>query len=149
MEQEALDRIARDILSKNIYLTLATAGDAPWAAPVYYCLGEGYTLYYSSQMDAVHTKHILANPQVAFAIFDSSAEEGKGNGVQGIGKAYLLQSQDEIESALAYYRSTFVPCAASDFDGSKAYRLFRIVPEKLYVLDPESSVDRRVQVLLP
>lgn len=148
-KQEALDQIARDILAKNIYLTLATVGDRPRAAPLYYCLGEGYTFYFSSQTDAVHSKHIHANPHVAFAVFDSRAEEGKGNGVQGIGQARLLESKDEIEAALVYYRSTFVSCTASDFTGSKPYRLFRIIPEKLYVLDPECAVDKRVQVLLP
>jgi uncharacterized protein YhbP (UPF0306 family) len=149
MNQESLDQIARDIISRNIYLTLATSDESPWAAPVYYCVGERYEFYFSSQMSAIHTQHIIKNSRVAFAIFDSRAEEGSGNGIQGIGNAYLLTEHDEIEKALRWYRSTYVACTAADFDGSKPYRLFRIIPDKLFVLDPEHPVDKRVQVLIP
>jgi len=149
MKQQELDEIARDIISNSIYMTLATHGEGPWAAPVYYCLGENYDFYYSSQMGALHTQHILKDPRVAFAIFDSRANEGQGNGVQGVGSVSLLTSDEELHQALRFYKSSFVPCSVSDFDSTKPYRLFRITTERLYVLDPDYPVDKRVQVLLP
>ena len=149
MNQQQLDQLAQDIISSNIYLTLATMGDAPWAAPLYYCIGRGYDFYFSSQMHSVHTRHIVKDPRVAFTIFDSHAKEGQGNGVQGFGRASLLTTTSELNEALKYYRSTFVPCSISDFNGSKPYRLFRITTEQLYVLDPNCPVDKRVRVLLP
>lgn len=88
----ALVQIARDIIKNNCYLTLGTADEnMPWTAPLYYAVDDRYTFYYISQMDSLHTKHILKNSKVAFAIFDSHQKEGTGNGVQASGRAYLLK----------------------------------------------------------
>jgi uncharacterized protein YhbP (UPF0306 family) len=146
MTNEELYKLATTIVLQNIYLTLATADLRPWAAPVYYCVDNQFNFYFSSQPDSVHSQHILRNPSVAFAIFDSHAKEGAGNGVQGIGTARLLERVEEIEHALQYYSSNFVSCSVSDFDGSKPYRLFQITTEKLFVLDPDQPVDKRVEV---
>ncbi len=98
-------------------------------------------------MDSLHVGHILKNPSVAFAIFDSHQKEGTGNGIQGIGKAYLLRN-DELSEALKWYHTTFVEMKPESFTGDAPYRLFKIVPEKFYVLDPEAKVDKRVEVSL-
>jgi uncharacterized protein YhbP (UPF0306 family) len=143
---EELQKLAATIVGQGIYLTLATADPLPWAAPVYYCVDHQYNFYFSSQLDSVHSQHILRNPSVAFAIFDSHAKEGTGNGVQGIGTARLLESVEELEHALHYYSSNFVSCSVSDFDGSKPYRLFQITTERLFVLDPDDPVDKRLEV---
>lgn len=149
MTQEELNQIARDIVKNNIYLTLATTdGKNPWSATLFYCADDKYNFYYISRMDCFHTKHILLNPRVAFSIFDSHAPEGKGNGVQVSGKAYLLEKEKDIEEALKHYHTSFIKCDPKDFTGSKSHRLFKIVPEKFFVLDPEAEVDKRVEVRL-
>lgn len=147
-KQEKLNKIAKDIIKNNIYLTLATTDSGPWAAPLYYCVDDKYKFYYISQMESVHTRHILKNPNVAFAIFNSHCSEGKGNGVQASGKAYLLKKDNEIKEALKWYSTTFIECKPESFKGSAPYRLFKIIPEKFYVLDPDAPVDVRVEVIL-
>jgi uncharacterized protein YhbP (UPF0306 family) len=147
VRREELRKLAVEIISTNIYLTLATAGDHPWAAPVYYCADtQLYNFYFSSQLDSRHSKHIVNNPAVAFAIFDSHAVEGSGNGVQGIGTAQLLEKTEDIQHALQYYHSKYVGCTVSDFDETQPYRLFKITAHSLYVLDPHHPVDKRVEV---
>lgn len=136
MTQEELNQIGRDTIKNNIYLSLATTnGDVPWSAPLYYCVDEQYNFYFISQMGCIHTNHIVENHKVAFSIFDSRALEGKGNGIQAQGKAYLLEDEIKIMEALKYYHTTFIECKPEDFNGSKPYRLFKISPERFFVLD--------------
>ena len=147
-KQAKLNKIAKELIKNNIYLTLATADGTPWAAPLFYCVDSEYNFYFISQMDSVHTKHLLKNPKVAFAIFDSHEPEGKGNGVQASGKAYLLEKRGEMEKALKWYSTTYVECKPESFTGKNPYRLFKLIPEKFYVLDPDAPVDKRVEVYL-
>lgn len=149
MNKIDLNHLARDIIKNNIYLTLATTdGQSPWSAPLFYCIDDKYNFYFISQMDSLHTCHILKNPKVAFSIFDSHAPEGQGVGVQASGKAYLLKNKEEIKDALKHYSTIFIKCVPESFAGSNPYRLFKIIPDKIYVLDPEAKVDKRVEVEL-
>ena len=145
MNQLQLAEIAKGIIKSNVYLTLGTADKDPWVAPVFYAVDNKYNFYYISQMDSLHTKHILNNPTVAFAIFDSHQKEGAGNGVQGFGEAHLLKNE-ELSEAFKWYHTTFVDMKPESFTGSAPYRFFKIVPEKFYVLDPDAKVDKRVEV---
>lgn len=149
MEQKQLNKIARDIVKSNIYLTLATVGEknTPWAAPLFYAVDDKYNFYFISQMDSLHTRHVLKDPKVAFAIFDSHQPEGTGNGVQGSGEAYLLK-ESEIPEAMKWYETTFVEMKLESFTGSASYRFFKLIPEHFYVLDPGAEVDKRVEVNL-
>lgn len=86
------NEIAKKIIEENIYMTIATSDEngIPWVAPLFYAVDDSYNFYFISQLSSLHSKHILKNPNVAFAIFDSHQKEGSGSGVQGSGKAYLL-----------------------------------------------------------
>ena len=141
--------IAKDILDSNIYMTLATSSNTgrPWAAPVYYCFDKKFNFYFISQLSSRHIRHILNNPTIAFAIYDSHQKEGVGNGVQGIGKARLLHDR-EIPEALKWYKTSFVESKLESFTGKAPYRLFKIVAKHLYILDPLAKVDKRIEVKL-
>lgn len=147
MNQTALNQIAQDIVKNNIYLTLATSDGKPWAAPMYYCIDDKYNFYYISQLDSLHTKHILKNPDVSFAIFDSHAKEGEGNGIQATGKTYLIEG-DKVSEALRWYKTNFIPTTPESFTGNVPYRLFKITPKKVYILDPKAKTDKRIEVKL-
>lgn len=149
MKQADLNKKAKKMIKDNIYLTLGTTdGKIVWTAPLYYCIDDKYNFYYISQMDSLHTKHILKNHKVAFSIFDSHEPEGEGNGVQASGKAYLLKTDKEIKEALKYYSTTYIDCKPEMFTGKAPYRLFKIIPERFYILNPEAEVDERVEVFV-
>src|SRR3989338_11328108 len=115
MLQEELTQIAREIINNNVYLTLGTTdGKIPWTAPLFYAVSDDYTFYFISQMDSLHTQHVLQNPQISFAIFDSHQKEGTGNGVQGSGKAFLLQ-EAELDEAFKWYHTTYVKMEKESF----------------------------------
>ena len=148
MTREELTKTAREIIKNNVYLTLGTTdGNIPWTAPLFYAVSDDYTYYFISQMDSLHTQHVLQNPQVSFAIFDSHQKEGTGNGVQGSGKAYQLTAEELIE-AFKWYHTTFVKMKPETFKAPAPYRFFKIIPEHFYVLDPDAPTDKRVEVIL-
>lgn len=149
MKKTELNKIAEEIIKSNIYLTLATTDGSgiPWAAPLFYAIDDNYDFYFISQLDSLHSKHILKNPTVAFAIFDSHQQEGTGNGVQGSGKAYLLD-ESKLPEAMKWYKTTFIEMKPESFTGDAPYRFFKLVPEHFYVLDQEVKVDKRVEINL-
>ena len=148
MTNEELIKTAKDIITSNMYLILGTTdGDTPWVAPLFYAVSDKNVFYFISQMDSLHTNHLLNNSQVSFAIFDSHQKEGTGNGIQGLGKAYLLP-EDELNEAFKWYHTTFVEMKPESFKEPAPYRFFKLVPEHFYVLDPTAPTDKRVEVKL-
>lgn len=148
MNQMNLDNLAKQIIKNNMYLTLGTTdGKIPWTAPLFYAVNDNFTFFFISQVDSLHTQHLLKNPTVAFAIFDSHQKEGTGNGVQGSGNAYPLKDEELIE-AFRWYHTTFIEMKQESFKEPAPYRFFKIVPEHFYVLDPEAKTDKRVEVNL-
>ncbi len=138
--------IALEILKSNIYLTLATTDrDFPWAAPVYYCMDSEYHFYFVSQIDTLHSTHIMNNPRVAFAIFDSCQPEGQGNGVQGSGVVTILEG-DQIIEGMRHYSTTFFTLSLEMLTPPSPFRMFKITPNKLFILDYEEKGDKRVEV---
>jgi uncharacterized protein YhbP (UPF0306 family) len=137
--------IARKIVDSNIYMTLATSDDVSWAAPVYYAVDDEYNFYFISRLNTVHSENIFKNGKVSFAIFDSRQKEGSGNGVQGYGTARLI-SNSEIDQALEWYKSKFLPMKPDTFKSPNPYRFFKLEPKQFYILDPDAKVDKRVEV---
>lgn len=147
MTQEELINLAKDIIKDNIYLALGTVDGEPWVAPLFYCVSESYNFYFISQLDSLHTKQMLKNPKVAFSIFDSHAEEGKGTGIQATGNVHMI-TEDELETEINNYHTTFIEIKPEFLKGDAPYRLFKLTPSEVWVTDPEAKVDKRVKVSL-
>ena len=58
-------------LATHKLMAVATFGDFPWIASVYYTFDQDLNLYFLSSPTTLHAKHILRNSQVAVAIADS------------------------------------------------------------------------------
>lgn len=144
MKLKELVRTAQSILDTNTYLTLATTdGKHAWVAPLYYCRDRKNRFYVISQPHCRHARHIALNSRVSFAVFDSRAPEGVGNGVQGTGHMTQLFGRS-LKYALKYYHTDYIPCTETSFmDGP--YRMYQLTPERMYVLDPDAPVDKRVK----
>lgn len=147
MTQEELNILAKDIIKANIYLTLGTFDGEPWVAPVFYCVTKDFKFYFISQLESLHTKQMIKNSNVAFAIFDSHAEEGQGKGIQGKGNVSLLEGEN-LEKKINNYHTTFIDIKPDFLKGNAPYRLFELVPSEVWVTDPEAKVDKRAKVSL-
>ncbi|TDD38995.1 pyridoxamine 5'-phosphate oxidase family protein [Actinomadura sp. KC06] len=73
-----LDQMARAAIDANRYMTLGTTGpdNRPRLSPVYFTHAGYRTFYWVSSPTARHSRNIEAHPDVAIAIYDSTAEIG-------------------------------------------------------------------------
>jgi nitroimidazol reductase NimA-like FMN-containing flavoprotein (pyridoxamine 5'-phosphate oxidase superfamily) len=94
--------IAKHILSEICYITVATVDQAglPWISPLYASFDERFHFYWISSPLSLHSHNIRENPQVAFAIYDSTVPEGTGRGVYIQATAHELIEDQEIAYGL-------------------------------------------------
>lgn len=92
---------AEQILEDIPYATIATVSGAgePWNTPVFYA-HEGFTIYWSSHPESVHSKNIDGNGKAFIAIYNSKAGEGEGLGLYLKVKVRMLDDRQEIRHAL-------------------------------------------------
>ncbi len=148
----AYEEKAKKILDNCTYMAVGTSTKRgiPWVAPVLFVYDNDFNIYFLSAVDALHSKNILENADVAVSIFDSRQEIGVSEGIQARGKASLVE-KDDIENAITLYCKKVFP--ESDMEPTKRYvpenhlgtaefRFFRIKLTAAYV----TGEDRRVEV---
>lgn len=149
-------QIAKKIISENLYLSLATLKDSvPWNTALFYAADENNNFFCVSTKNTIHVKNIELNPDVAFTIFNSTEKPGDINGVQASAKAYLVEPKEIIHAATTIYKKRFAKTPSDIkkylspdlYIGSAALRLIKIVPSKIFILDPTNKgSDDRVEV---
>ena len=153
--------IAKEIIEKNIYLTLATSDQkgTPWISPVFFAYDPNYNFYWCSEKKSRHSKLIKQNNRVAAVIFDSSVPEGEGNGVYIIGKAQEVQKKDISHAVSTIYnrKKKDNPYRKfrniDDFTGNSPWRMYKLVPHTFWTLKDTVKVngypvDRRTEIKL-
>lgn len=105
MEQRHLDSAIK-ILKELKYMTLATVCEdgSPWNSPVAHSPLKDLVFYWGSTEDSIHSQNIRRDERAFVVIYDSTAPEGKGEGVYMKGEAEEL---DEKEGLVRMYR--FIP----------------------------------------
>jgi nitroimidazol reductase NimA-like FMN-containing flavoprotein (pyridoxamine 5'-phosphate oxidase superfamily) len=148
---------AKEIIAENIYLTMATSDTQgnPWISPVYCAYDSDYNFYWTSNPNARHSKNIKENGgKIAFIVFNSSVAEGTGEGVYFEGRAYEMSEEKEMAAALELYYSRKHKSTkpAGDFLGDSPRRLYKAVPEKIWMNTDEKIngyiIDAKVEVVL-
>ena len=160
MDLKKLADQAKKIIKENIYLTIATStiDGKPWISPLFFAYDENYNLYWISNKDSLHSQLIRKNHRVAIVIFDSSAPEGKGNGVYFDAKAKELQEEFELNKAIEILnnRTKIEEFKIKSIDGIRGqgvWRIYRAIPFKIYKLTEgkfinDQYVDERVEITL-
>lgn len=151
-----LNQLARDIITNNEYLTLATLDEngKPWTCILAYAFDADYSFYFVSLPTANHSKHITQNPGVSFTIFDSHQDFGKGVGLQGVGNVAEVQKNDYAEVSSVYLTRQYpYGNIHNEFmDGLKKlldsgeYRFYQLTPKHIWINDPNADTDRRVEI---
>lgn len=153
-----LDRAVR-LVRNNRYLTLATCGDGrPWAAPINYVLGPGPYLHFYSARTALHSRHVVDTPEVACAIFDSTAVGEDVDGMQFTATCAEVTGASLPELTEHYFTTNFPPGEIrdwwyrppSEFEGDAPWRFYRLDFTEVYLIDldtfEETRIDSRVLV---
>lgn len=149
---------AKKIIEENIYLTVATSdGSKPWISPLFFAYDQNYNFYWVSGKDALHSKLIRSNPQVAIVIFDSRAPEGDGDGVYFEATCVELTSEEDISKAMAVLnkritRDEYKIKDVGGVTGEGLWRIYKATPQKTYKLSETvingQYIDKRVEITL-
>ncbi|HEY9878744.1 MAG TPA: pyridoxamine 5'-phosphate oxidase family protein [Leptolyngbyaceae cyanobacterium] len=89
---EVLEK-AQHIIESNLYCTLSTCSSEgfPWASPVFFAHDQAWNLYWSSATVSQHSQNLYRNQgRTAIAIYSTSVDEGKGQGLYLSGTASEL-----------------------------------------------------------
>jgi nitroimidazol reductase NimA-like FMN-containing flavoprotein (pyridoxamine 5'-phosphate oxidase superfamily) len=147
-DERDLGAVARSIIDRNRFMTLATA-DAeglPWASPVWYAPKEHREFFWVSSPDARHSRNLLARPEVAIVIFDSH----RAGGWESLYMSAVAEQVEEVDEAIALYTTRSVAQGLPAWTRENVvpptrHRLYRALVSEHFVLD---GLDRRVPVTL-
>jgi nitroimidazol reductase NimA-like FMN-containing flavoprotein (pyridoxamine 5'-phosphate oxidase superfamily) len=125
---------------------------------VYFAFDEHLTFYFVSEPTSDHVRFLLANPEVALAIYDSRQPPYTGEGVWVKGRASQV-SAEELPTVLEKYCNRPFPetierdpegLSPADLLSKTHLRWFQVIPHQVYVRDTAVfDRDRRREVPLP
>lgn len=116
-------------------MSVATSGEHPWIASVYYAFDADLSLYFLSDPKTLHCRQIALNPQVAVAIADShqSVAENK-RGLQLWGVAEQIGSAAKLRFALDLWKRSH---AVIDPELNYKNMLANIISGRMYKITPK------------
>lgn len=147
------DRIedATWLIFESSFMTLATADSdcVPWVSPVEFVCDEDLRFYWSSVIDARHSQNVRVNPRAALSIYDHTyiALDGQPIALYGEGSVEEFHRSD-LEAFLPSIqrwiewrdvgRETPRPGRGDQPGEGSPWRIYRLNPEQLYALHPDS-----------
>lgn len=88
-------------------MAVATTGEHPWIAIVYYLVDPDLTMYFFSSPNALHVQHLNQNSRVACAVTDyDEITIGNRSAVKLWGKATPLTAPEQIKAIQARWEAT-------------------------------------------
>lgn len=147
---------AKEIISKIIYLTIATVSKdgQPWNTPVYSAFDAEYNFYWASDQNGQHSRNIAENEKVFIVIYDSTVPEGIGEGVYVQATAKALTDIEEVREAskLLADRKNREPRNPEQYLGEYPRRIYKATPIKFWMNGDGqvngNYIDTRVEVNL-
>src|SRR3989344_7711127 len=140
--REALKYI-KDFLNNNFQMVIATNGKHAWIATVYYSTDKDLNIYFLSDPNTIHCRHIAKNPKIALSIADSPQKPAsKKKGLQIYGLAEKISGMHKIVYALNLWRRTLgVTSNLYTYEGmlKKAVkgRMYKVIPKKIKFFNEE------------
>ena len=149
------EEIAEQILTSNLYMTLATADatGVPWASPVWYAPSADRTeLYWVSRPQTRHSRNLAARPELAIVIFDSTAAVYTGQAVYNEAIAGIVP-EAELERGIGVFSARSVQegeeWTIADVEEPAELRLYRAVVRERWILDPDPDAGDQPRVREP
>ena len=125
-----------EFLSHHNLMSIATYGDFPWIASVYFTFDKDLTIYFLSYPTTLHAKQILQNPHVAISIADShQATTDKKRGLQLSGEAHQISGMAKIKHALQLWKSALGVVDPSLTHKVAIGKMFKITPKRIKLFD--------------
>jgi hypothetical protein len=142
--QHDLVAIGRAVIDANLYMTLGTVGEdgQPWVSPVFYA-ADGYAAFYwTSSLEARHSRNLARRPRLSIVVFDSRVPAFTGQAV------YMSATAAELDGADLRRGVEVFPGPAErggravtpeELRPPSPYRLFRATASRQWILCPDPS----------
>lgn len=143
MSEDEVKKLIKEFVASRYQMVLATNDEYPWIATLYYSFDNDLNIYFLSNPNTLHCKHIVQNPKVAVTIADSpQAPTIKKKGVQMYGLAEQIAGKQKIIHALSLWTKTLhVTSKAYTYEGMMQKlingRMYKITPKKLKFFNEE------------
>ncbi|PIX81414.1 MAG: hypothetical protein COZ34_03410 [Candidatus Pacebacteria bacterium CG_4_10_14_3_um_filter_34_15] len=132
-----------DFLETKKLLVIATYGDHPWIASVYYSFDKDLNLYFISAPSTIHGRQMEKNKKVAVAIVDSNQKPSDvKRGLQIYGTVEKVSGINKVRHALRLWKD-FLNIQRPDISfesmkkGLYKGRMYTITPKKIKLFDQE------------
>jgi nitroimidazol reductase NimA-like FMN-containing flavoprotein (pyridoxamine 5'-phosphate oxidase superfamily) len=140
---------AKALIDANLYMVLGTAdeGGHPWVSPVYYAPVDYREFLWVSRPETLHSRNLVARPQISIVIFDSSVPIGTGQGVYMAATAGEVSGDARAAAMEVFSRRSLGhggrEWTLDDVEPPAEFRLYRATAAAHYIL---GSIDRLVAV---
>lgn len=129
-------------LKQHNLMQVATFGDFPWIATVYYSFDKELNLYFLSGKNTLHVKQLKQNPKVSVAIADSHQDINKPKkGLQISGIAEQVSGEQKIRYALFLWKDFLnvndLKLTYENMQKGLTGKIFRITPKRIKLFDQE------------
>jgi uncharacterized protein YhbP (UPF0306 family) len=132
-----------DFLKTQKLMIVATSGDFPWIANVYFTFDDNLNLYFFSDPNTLHCRQIAQNGAVAVSIVDSHQDVSQlKRGLQISGIAEQISDMEKIKQSLKMSKE-----ALGIINSEISYknilqkvikgRMYKIVPKRIKLFDQE------------
>lgn len=121
-----LNQTISAFLQSQRTLSLATADTegTPHAANVQFVSDDGWNLYWVSNAEAAHSRHMAARPQSAVTIYAAVESPAEIHGLQMHGVGEAICDPDNVAEALERYTGKYPFTADSPFREAVAAQIF-------------------------
>lgn len=132
-----------DFLATKKLMVIATYGNHPWIASVYYSFDNDLNLYFISNPTTMHGQHIEKNNKVAAAIVDSNQKPSDvKKGLQIYGTVEKISGVNKIRHAIRLWKD-FLNIQRPDISlenmkkGLYKGRMYKLTPKKIKLYNEE------------
>jgi uncharacterized protein YhbP (UPF0306 family) len=124
-------------------MILATYGEHPWIASVYFSFDNELNFYFISNPATIHGRHIEKNKEVAAAIVDSNQKPSDvKKGLQIYGRVEKVSEANKVRYALRHWKD-FLNIKRPDISlenmkkGLYKGRIYKLIPKEIKLFDQE------------
>ena len=131
-------QIVLEFLPRHKLMAIATFGEFPWIASVYFTFDKDLNLYFLSDPKTLHAQQIIKNSKVAVAIADSHQDINKPKrGLQLFGIAKQISGLAKIKFALQLWKDGLRVVNPKLTYQAVKESMFKITPKRIKLFDQE------------
>jgi uncharacterized protein YhbP (UPF0306 family) len=153
---DALKEQIVDYLKSHNTMTLATcAGDAPWAATVFFA-SDDLRLYFFSAPESRHCLNLSTNGRVAVTIQEDYKDWREIRGIQLEGSVDLVDGVVEKAKAIAIYAIKYPdviklftnPASGVFYKAFLKVKFYCVTPDKVFFIDNAQGFGKRQELAI-